>query len=159
MSAWVEIGKLGDNRVTINWLIIDKNRARLSPGDGLGNKYTCPTNTSVTLSGSFSSATRWALSQSWLWTYLTINKCEIKKKFSPHELRVFRWTQIVQFTGSYQAHIKTASLDFPALINSFSASLNFPSSSRNMAYFRWISGSLDFMAVRDKSNANSKALK
>ena len=37
----------------------------------LDEKYlTWPTNTSVTLSGSFSSATLWALSQSWLWTYL-----------------------------------------------------------------------------------------
>ena len=66
---------------------------------------------------------------------------------------------IPYFDENIATYISTASFDFPALINSYSASANFPSSSKNMAYFRWMSGNLDFIAVRDKSNANSKALK
>lgn len=56
-------------------------------------------------------------------------------------------------------YISTASLGFPALINSPSASWNFPSSSRYMACLRWISGILVFMDVRARSNAKSNALK
>ena len=55
-------------------------------------------------------------------------------------------------------YIRTASLDLSALTNSASASANLPSSSRYMACFRWISGSLFFIAIRDNSNANSNAL-
>ena len=45
-------------------------------------------------------------------------------------------TTLPHDNGNVQTYMSTASLDFPPLINSCSASLNFPSSSRNMAYLR-----------------------
>ena len=57
-ARWVRFKWQCTKRISATWLSLDE-------------KYlTWPTNTSVTLSGSFSSATLWALSQSWLWTYL-----------------------------------------------------------------------------------------
>lgn len=58
-----------------------------------------------------------------------------------------------------QTYMSTASLGFSARMNSASASANLPSSSRYMACFRWISGSLFFIAIRANSNAKSNALK
>ena len=54
------------------------------------------------------------------------------------------------FFGSWvSGYMSMASLGFLALMNSSSASLNRPSSSRNMACLRWTSGSFCFMLVRD----------
>lgn len=57
-ARWARFKWQCTKHISATWLSLDE-------------KYlTWPTNTSVTLSGSFSSATLWALSQSWLWTYL-----------------------------------------------------------------------------------------
>ena len=66
--------------------------------------------------------------------------------------------------GSYSnpwdsTYMRTASFGFPALTNSISASWNLPSSSKYMACFRCISGSLFFMAILPSSKAKSNALK